>query len=175
MNVPLLPPTPLSPFRRARRPADFRRGTIARADAPAGESRPSADESSSSSSSRRHVCMCVQRVRLCAFGNTGSWSAPVDLGNTLPRVVPPPRAKMAECRRLQMLGHYNVLIVVTAFLLCEVTRARRPRETAAGGELDRHSAADNGLEKSRSNAAGDTRRRVSAPHERPLWRKRIVR
>lgn len=39
--------------------------------------------------------------------------------------------KMAAPWHLQMLGHYDVLIVVTAFLLCGISQARRP---SLGGE-----------------------------------------
>lgn len=46
-------------------------------------------------------------------------------GSTPSRVVTDD-SKMAAPRHLQMLGHYDVLIVVTAFLLCGITQARRP-------------------------------------------------
>lgn len=41
---------------------------------------------------------------------------------------------MAAAQHLQMLGHYDVLIVVTAFLLCGITQARR---LSLGGVVSR--------------------------------------
>jgi len=48
------------------------------------------------------------------------------LERTASRSTSPPSrvdGKMAVLLRLQMLGHYDVLVVVTAFLLCGITQA----------------------------------------------------
>lgn len=105
MNVPL-PPTTLLPFFRVRRPqlphGTIRRRTVAR-----------------TGTGRRTTNRSI--VSLCARGREGN------AAKRSRRLSEGCRRRRQDGGRLQMLGRYAILIVVTAFLLCEITQARRAR------------------------------------------------